>query len=174
MAFSSHSAANYEVQAPLRIDYAGGKYKITDKYGATISDKWYKYERRARKTFSYKGMTEAACKACVDAMNARYTRKLMGWTQSGFGFYTSKEMAERNAASRATPDYFQSVAEIGVTRRTVVFDVQVTVDETVVIYLTSAYDVNTALGRAALETEFQKVKYSYLSTYGYDEPGGGS
>ena len=171
MAFSSYSIdTNYEVQVPLRIEYSGGPFVLRDKYGAFISNKWSKYERRARKTFSYKGMTEAAAKSCVDAMNARYTRKFMSWTQSGFDYYSSADAKYTNLGSRANPDYFQNVAEINVTRRTVVFDVQVTVDETIVMYLKTKLDVNNATDRIELERQFKLAKNSYLATYEYDEP----
>lgn len=179
MAFSSHSFTNYEVTVPLAIEYsretvhpAGGNYGSVPQY---------KYTRRVTKTYRYKGMTEAALKACIAAKRRQYCRRFMAWTLVGGDWKSSYELENYSALhggleapAAPAPDYFEQVAAFQVSREVVVFHLEIAVDESVVMYHSQEYDLNTDAGIAALEARFVNtdtpVSYiAYKSPYSYDE-----
>lgn len=179
MAFTNHSFANYEVAVPLSFEYsretvhpAGGDYGDLPQY---------RYTRRATKTYRYKGMTEAALKACLAAKRRQYCRRFMAWTLVGGNWISPYELDNYSsihggleAPAIAAPDYFEQVASFSVSRDVVVYHLEIAVDETVVMYHSQEYDPNTEAGIAALEARFVNtqapVSYiAYKSPYGYDE-----
>lgn len=77
---TSHSAANRVVDSALVVTYSvswqGGSWQQTSSMGITVAsyDHMFEFRRRARKSYRYVGMTEAAANACKGAMIEKYTR----------------------------------------------------------------------------------------------------
>lgn len=161
MAFANWGSHNYEVEVPLSIEYSRAPIEVAA--GSYSSTPQYCYSRRARKTYRYKGMTEAAVKECLVAKRMQYTRRFFSWRRQ---FYTMIQQPSSN-------DYYEQVAAFTVTRNTVVFDLRIEVDEVVNIYSTTSYDLLTSQGRDALEAQFmrQSAPLSWVWKFKYDEPG---
>jgi hypothetical protein len=161
MAFSNYGTHNYEVVVPLSLDYASAPIEVAA--GSYSSTPQLCHSRHATKTYKFKGMTEAAVKSCLADKRAQYTRRFCTWTRNW------TRMVKQSSSS----DYYDQVATFNVTRRgdAPVFDLQITVDETVCIYSTTSYDLLTAAGRASLEAQFQRSDLSWVWKYKYDEPG---
>ena len=77
---TSHSSANRVVDSALVVTYSvsrvSGYWEQQSSMGITVAshDHMWEYHRRARKSYRYVGMTEAAAKTCKDAMTSLYTR----------------------------------------------------------------------------------------------------
>ena len=70
-------------------------------------------------------------------------------------------------------DYFEQVATFSVSRREIVYDLTITVDETVFFYSTKDLSPYTEEGCGFIEALFQQMAVqpeSWVSTYKYDEP----
>lgn len=99
----------------------------------------------------------------------------MGWKMLHNGWKNKHYYKNFGMVSSAPPDYFEQVATFNVIRNGAApsFDVQITVDETVNIYLTQSYDMMNSTDLAALEARFQnsstETNCCYVSTYNYDE-----
>lgn len=161
MAFANWGAHNYEVEVPLSIEYSRSVVEAAT--GSYSTQPQYCYTRRARKTYRYKGMTEAAVKECLVAKRAQYTRRFAGWRRQ----FTRMVQLPRSG------DYYDQVAAFTVNRNTVVFDLRIEIDELVNIYSLTNYDLMSANGRDALEAQFQRssAPLCYVYQYRYDEPG---
>ena len=163
MAFETHSFANYETLVPLSLEY--GRGVATPPSGSWSSSVIYKYSRRATKTYIYRGLSEAAVKKCLAEKRRQYTRRFVAWRWQGASMV-------RDSMSK---DYFEQVATFNVSKREVVYDLQITVDETVYIYSTKDLSPVTEQGCKHIEALFNSpgtIKQTWVPTYSYDEPGG--
>ena len=158
MAFDKWGRFNRETSVPLSIEYSKEPV-ATSTFGNTTS--WFRYVRRATKSYSFKGMTEAAVKACLAEKRRQYARRMVSWQR-----YNTIPRA-----LSARYDRFVNVAALNVVRREVVYDLQITVDETVEIYLNRDFDLNTESGCKFLENNFMRRTpcESYVWSYDYDE-----
>ena len=163
MAFESHGFRNYETLVPLSVEYA--REVATPPAGSWSSDVTFKYSRRATKTYVYRGMTEAAAKRCLAEKRRQYMRRFVAWRWQGAS-------VKRDSSAN---DYYEQVATFNVSKREVVYDVQITVDETVYIYSTRDYSPVTEAGCKYIERLFNSpgtLHETWVPTYSYDEPGG--
>ena len=163
MAFENHSFANYETLVPLSLEY--GKEVAAPPYGSWSSTATYKYTRRATKTYVFRGMSEAAAKKCLAEKRRQYMRRFVAWRWQGAG------MVRDDLAK----DYYEQVAQFNVSKREVVYDVQITIDETVCMYSTKDLSPITEQGCRQIEGLFNTpgtVRQTWVPTYSYDEPGG--
>lgn len=163
MAFNTHSFVNYETLVPLTVDYS--REVVPFPPGTWSSAVTYKYIRRATKTYVYRGLTEAATKACITEKRLQYMRRMVAWRWVN-GAMTRDSMSN---------DYYEQVAQFNVIKREVVFDVQITVDESVFLYSTRDLSPVTVAGRRYIEGQFNNpgtIKQTWVPTYSYDEPGG--
>lgn len=160
MAFDNWGAHNTETISPLVVDY--GRSTV----GSAGTTTQYRYSRHAQKTYVIKGLTEAAVKACLAEKKRQYNRKFAAWRKGTNLIYTRAAIAL---------DYYAQVATFNVVRREVVYDLQITVDETALLYLNNKeYDPMTEEGCGLIEGAFQLAGQppdSYVSTWRYDEPG---
>lgn len=159
MAFTTHSFANYETLVPLALEYSR---EVFSSIGLDVT---YKYIRRATKTYVFRGMTEAAAKRCLEEKRRQYMRRFVAWN-----FINGNAM--RDSMSK---DYYEQVAQFNVTKREVVYDVQITVDETVFMYSKKDFSPLTEAGCKYIEAMFNIpgiIKQTWVPTYSYDEPGG--
>ena len=162
MAFENHSFANYETLVPLSLEYS--KEVATPPSGSWSSSVTFKYSRRATKTYIYRGLSEAAAKKCLAEKRRQYMRRFVAWRWQG-------GTAVRDSMSK---DYYEQVAQFNVSKREVVYDVQITVDETVCIYSTKDFSPITEQGCKYIESLFNlpgTIKQTWVPTYSYDEPG---
>jgi len=160
MAFSTYGSHNYEVVVPFSLEYSSEPLQAAA--GAT-GTQYYRYSRHAKKTYRFKGMTEAAVQQCLVEKRAQYTRRFCAWRRNWTVMI--KESSYR--------DYYAPVATFNVVRNGVapVFDLQITVDEVVNIYTSTVYDLLTDAGRTQLEAQFQRHDLAWVWKYKYDEPG---
>ena len=140
MAFDTWGKFNRETSVPLTVEYTKEPFR-TGTNGVPYS---YKYTRHVTKSFTYKGLSAAAAKACAGEMRRKYTRPFVEWHHG----------VVQSTPGNAQTDRYQSVAAVNVVRREVVFDVQVTVDETVEIYIRNDYDIRKDGDCKRLENEF--------------------
>ena len=82
MAFESHGFHNYETIVPLSLEYS--RTPVSYPAGKWASDQWYRYTRRATKTYIYRGMSEAALKKCLAEKRSQYMRRFISWKWRGF------------------------------------------------------------------------------------------
>ena len=141
MAFEKWGKFNRETSVPLTFEYTREAVTFNPSSGYPIT---FKYTRRATKSFVYKGMSEAVAKACASAMRRRYTRRFVVWFQRDAYYYP------RNTHY----DKWVPVANVNVVKREVVYDVQVTIDESVSIYMTERYDIGNERSENMLERQF--------------------
>ena len=171
MALSTYSRVNYEVEVPLSREYS--RETVHPAGGTYGSEPQYKYTRRTRKTYRFKGMSSAAATECADAKRRQYCRRFMGWKMMGHNWRPPSYFSKYGMLQSSPPDYWQQVAEVNVIRTGAasVFDVQITIDESVVIYGTWDYDINTAIGCDNCEARFRHATQpvSYVNSYDYDE-----
>jgi hypothetical protein len=169
MALSTYGITNHEVEVPLSIEYS--RETIHPAGGVYGSVPQYKYTRRASKTYRFKGMTAAAAQACLNAKRALYNRRFMGWGLVGVDWRPPSWFRKYYRVPPA--DYHVQVATFNVVRNGAapVFDVQIAVDESVVIYGEWDFDVSTSTGCADCELCFTSSErpVSYVSSYDYDE-----
>ena len=72
-------------------------------------------------------------------------------------------------------DYFEQVAQFNVSKREVVYDLQIVVDETVHLYSRRNYSPNNEKECQWIEKLFSQpvsMRDSWVRLYSYDEPGG--
>ena len=158
MAFRDWGEQNCEVIVPLSLDYS----RAAIIRGATEQ---FRYTRHATKTYKFKGMDEATVQACLIAKKRQYNRRFCSWSKGTNYIFTQRDSAY---------DYFEQVAEFSVTRREVVYDLQITVDETAIVYDAREFDPLTDAGCASIEGIFQnpgQPPKTYVNTWKYDEPG---
>ena len=163
MAFENHSFENYETLVPLSLEY--GRTAVSPPSGSWSSGTTFRYTRRATKTYVYRGMTESAVKKCLAEKRRQYMRRFVAWRWQGATMV-------RDAMSK---DYYEQVAQFNVSKREVVFDLQITVDETVCMYSTKDLSPVTEAGCRQIEGLFNTsgtIKQTWVPTYSYDEPGG--
>lgn len=163
MAFESHGFHNYETIVPLALEY--GRTAVPYPTGKSGSDTWYRYTRHATKTYVYRGMTESAVKKCLAEKRRQYTRRFIPWKWRGWDMVPC-DMSD---------DYFEQVAQFNVSKREVVYDLQITVDETVHIYSRRNYSPNDEKDCQWIEKMFanpSSMRDSWVRLYSYDEPGG--
>lgn len=175
MALDTYGAFNREIEVPLALDYSREPAPVGTALQTDLR-RQFAYSRRARKTYRFKGMDAATAQACLAEKKRQYTRKFMGWRKQGAEFLNARQLKGRGIYSLAPADYFAQVATFNVHRNSAapVFDVQITVDETVVLYSYNEYDPNTAAGQASIEQLFNKKSgticlWSYVPLYDYDE-----
>jgi hypothetical protein len=160
VAFETWGQFNVETVSPLVIDY--GRSTV----GSAGTAIQYRYSRHAQKAYIIKGLSESAVKACLNAKKRQYNRKFVAWRKGTNWAYSRADMSL---------DYFAQVAVFNVVRREVVYDLQITVDETALMYLNNLeWDPLSEEGRANIESRFQMMGQptdSYVSTWRYDEPG---
>ena len=140
MAFDAWGKINRETSVPLTVEYTKEPFR-SGSNGIPYS---FKYVRHVTKSFTYKGLSEAAAKLCAGEMRRKYTRPFVEWHHG----------VVQSTPGNAQTDRYQSVAAVNVVRREVVFDVQVTVDETVEIYIRNDYDIRKDGDCKRLENEF--------------------
>ena len=162
MAFDSWGKFNRETSVPLTVEYTKEPFR-TGTNGVPYS---YKYTRHVTKSFTYKGLSVAAAKACAGEMRRKYTRPFVEWTHGLTTSIPKSEMADR----------YRSVAAVNVVRREVVFDVQVTVDESIEIYIRNSYDIRKEGDCKRLENEFLHGRWGsvwytriHRAAFDYDE-----
>lgn len=158
MAFTSWGTFNCEVISPLALDYS----RATIIKGSTSQ---WRYTRHATKTYLFKGMDEATLQACLIAKKRQYNRRFASWHKGTNFIYTQRD---------SSYDYFEQVAQFSATRREVVYDLQIAVDETAIVYDNREFDPETDAGCASIESLFQipgQPPRSYVSTWKYDEKG---
>ena len=163
MAFENHSFANYETLVPLSLEYS--KEAVSPPSGSWSSDVTFKYSRRATKTYVFRGMSESAAQKCLAEKRRQYMRRFVAWRWQGATMV-------RDSMSK---DYYEQVAQFNVSKREVVYDVQITVDETVCMYSTKDFNPVTEQGCKHIEGLFNSpgtIKQTWVPTYSYDEPGG--
>ena len=163
MAFESHGFHNYETIVPLSLEYS--RTPVSYPAGKWASDPWYRYTRRATKTYIYRGMSEAALKKCLAEKRSQYMRRFISWKWQGFDMEPC-DMGE---------DYFEQVAQFNVSKREVVYDLQIVVDETVHLYSRRNYSPNNEKECQWIEKLFSQpvsMRDSWVRLYSYDEPGG--
>ena len=188
MALNLYGTTNYELKVPLTIDYsretAVRKYPAQPTYGVQ-----YRYMRHVSKTYAFKGMDEKTTKACAQAKQLQYTRKLMEWTFYALYYRSPWEMHYCIENWREPPPYTKPMASLNINRpsEAPVFDVEITINETVAVYSLNDFDPSTAQGVAKIEELFMDqtvdsydnpivgdrytVPYyhSYVHLYDYDE-----
>lgn len=104
MALNLYGKTNYELVVPFTIDY-GRTTAITANVYQTNLEAQYRYTRHVTKSYKFKGMTEAAVKACVQAKRAQYTRRFMQWTNY-INYYRSPwELHNTSESWREPPPY---------------------------------------------------------------------
>ena len=193
MALNLYGKTNYEVKVPLALTYSREVGRGPDIYQPSIATQW-RYIRHATKTYVFKGMTEKATKQCLTAKRQQYMRPFMYWqpwsetTGTGY-FHNSDEYNSAGYSYRNKPPYYEQVAQFNVTRVSdaPVFELQITVNETIALYSTRDYDINTLSSLTDIENLFatQTItpvnmrlagdttggpRYnSYLYQYSYDE-----
>ena len=96
----------------------------------------------------------------------KYTRPFVEWIHGVTTSNPKSEMADR----------YRSVAAVNVVRREVVFDVQVTVDESIEIYIRNSYDIRKESECKRLENEFLHGRWGsvwytriHRAAFDYDE-----
>jgi hypothetical protein len=188
MALNLYGKTNYEVETPLTIEYSRTAVVLKPASGSDITTQ-FQYVRHATKTYSYKGMTEQALKACMSAKQLMYTRRFMEWRFFARYWRCPFELNQAPESYLEPPPYMKCVATFNVQRTSdaPVYDLQIIVDETVTLYDTEDYAPNTASGIQHIEalfttqtpytgprpiwTNYQGVLYykSYAYEYDYDE-----
>ena len=169
MALSTYGKINYEVEVPLSREYL--RETVHPSGGVYGSVPLYKYTRRTRKTYRFKGMTAETAQSCLNEKRAQYNRRFMGWGLVGVDWRPPSWFRRYN---RTPPsDYHEQVATFNVVRagEAPVFDVQITLDEEVAIYGDWDFDVSTSVGCADCEACFASIDspVSYINSYDYDE-----
>ena len=173
MALSTYGATNYEVEVPFSIEYTKDTvHPANGLYG--FNGQW-RYGRRVQKTYKFKGMDAATTQACLTAKKKQYVRKFMGWKMLGNNWRNIGYYEKYGMLASAPEDYFQQVATFNVTRNgdAPSFDVQITIDETVYLYFSTDYSLQSSTDVALIEALFQRAtaanRLCYVSTYDYDE-----
>lgn len=179
MAFDSYGDFNKRTDVPLYVTYQAEQVTAaTGQYGRGgyyQNQNWWKLSRRARKTYSYVGLTKEAAKRCAEEKMKLYTRPFSYWGQSayhgGSWCIRTRESYGNNLKSWYLGDkYFAPVADISISRNGVVYNVQITVDEVIVIYRLLA-PLSVPLNTSTLEKYFREPGATGLTTesWGYDE-----
>ena len=161
MAFETFGPENCETLVPLALQYS--RQVVKPPAGTATTATIFRYSRYATKTYCFKGMSEAAVKRCLSEKRRQYMRRFVAWSWSG---------ASRVRGS-LTDDYYEQVATFNVSKREVVYDLTITVDETVFVYSTKDFSPLTEEGCGYIEGLFQAMAIqpeSWVSTYKYDEP----
>ncbi len=185
MALNLYGRTNYETVVPLSVEYAR-------EAAVAVSgmDTQWRYTRHATKTYKFKGLTEAAAKACLADKRRQYTRRFMAWQQYSYYFRSPTQAQYATGMTEPSP-YMDQVAQFSVSRDgdAPVYTVQIAIDETVAVYSTRDYDPSTASGCASIEALFATmiadpqaecdlsgatilgVRYyhAYVHEYSYDE-----
>ena len=193
MALNLYGKTNYEVDVPFSIAYSREPAMQKSQRYPTQPTQW-RYTRKATKTYNFKGMTEIACKACLDEKQRQYMRLFMPWkrlTTSYSDYYHCPDEYHFSPFGYLEEDpYRQQVAQFNVSRTSdaPVFDLQITVDETIALFSTYDYDPGTLSGCQHIEQLFstqtltpadERIQgdqsqggpryLSYLYQYDYDE-----
>lgn len=194
MALNLYGETNYEVQVPFSVEYSREPAITKDIYQPNRVTQW-KYTRNAQKTYKFKGMTEDATKQCLTAKRYQYNRRFMPWVRfrgsvTEYGYYhCPDEYRQAGYDYMAKDPYYAQVAQFNVSRNgdAPVYDLQITVNETIALYSTRDYDPNVLSNITNIETLFadqtvtpvdQRInsqdrggpRYnSYLYEYKYDE-----
>lgn len=147
MAFDKWGKFNCEILVPETITYT----RDISIWGDPVPLE-FKYTRHLTKSFVYKGMTEAAAQDCASAMRRRYTRPIVTWYKSA--------NSNRHYPRGGSCDQYVLMANVNITKRDVVYDVQVTLDEPIVIYLAEEYTPTSLIrGYELLESKFKSSQY---------------
>lgn len=162
MAFENWGKFNRETSVPLTVEYTKEPFRA----GSSGIPYRYKYTRHVTKSFTYKGLSEAAAKSCAGEMRRKYTRPFVSWVHGA-----------TNSTPRPTAyDQYLPVVAVNVVRREVVFDVQVTVDEIIEIYINNNYDIRKDSECKRLENEFLHGRHGsnwytriHRTAFDYDE-----
>lgn len=139
MAFSSYGDFNKRTDVPLTITYSffeDNPNLLLSEYQQGFMRTWWRITRRARKTYTYVGLTKEAARKCAEEKTRMYTRPFVFW-----GFINGRwGMRYHNSFIKTRPvwanadKYLDLVASITITRNGPVYNVQIDVDESVVIY----------------------------------------
>ena len=123
----------------------------TARYDSTSqSAPYWEYTRLRTKSYRYVGLTDAACDACVSAMQSLYNRRMYNWKWDGSRWAQDKS---------TTGTYSTHVAQITPRREDGgTWTVQVDVDEMVYLYL----------NYAASETQLPLLFANAGLDFGYD------
>jgi hypothetical protein len=141
MAFDTFDNRNKITAVPLYFTYSlehdADQYKYSQFSLGMGPLAWWKISRRARKTYSYVGLTASAAQRCAAEKARQYTRPFAHWCWSAGEWslrYQGKAANRRNLLWQQADKYFESVANINVTHSGPVYEVQITVDEEIIIY----------------------------------------
>lgn len=188
MALNLYGKTNYEIEVPLTFNYSRKAIVMPVSTQSTFKVQ-YMYTRHATKTYSFKGMTEAALQACLNEKQLLYTRRFMQWTFYAQYWRSPFEIHMSQQYYLEPPPYTDQVASFNVTRTSdaPVFDLQIDVNETTILYDTEDYMPNalsgvqhieqlfttqtTYTGSIPLWDDYRSVPYykSYAYEYTYDE-----
>ena len=178
MSLNLYGKTNYEVEVPLSVMYAREAAVQADIWQPTRETQW-RYTRRARKTYSFKGMTEAAVKACLEAKRQQYNRRFMYWTihdqHSNPYYHNADEYSAAGYSGRVKAPYYDLVAQFDVTRTSDarVFNIRITVDETIALYSVRDYDPNDPTKLDDIEELFMDQTVTLLPQRFADDTTGG-
>lgn len=156
MALNLYGITNYSIDVPLTIEYAREAVVTPDVINPHI-DTQFRYTRHATKSYKYKGMTEEAARQCLIDKRIQYARPFMYWTVYGLYYRYPEQYQSSGRPYLAKPPYVEQVAQFNMTRAgdAPVYDLGITVDETVALYSTRDYDPNTLSAQTQLKTMFE-------------------
>lgn len=78
MALNLYGKTNYEVVQPLSFEY-NRTVAVLQYSDTTDLVSQYRYTRKATKCYKFKGLSESALSACLEAKKIQYTRRFMEW-----------------------------------------------------------------------------------------------
>lgn len=152
MALNLYGETNYELIEPLSFSY--NRTVAIQAYSETADlVSQYRYTRKATKTYKFKGLSEKALSACLTAKTIQYTRRFMEWRFYAQYWRNPYELYKSPTPRLSPPPYTDLVATFNVSRGAApVYDLQITVNETVAIYDTEKYEPTTLSGVQHIET----------------------
>lgn len=178
MALEYFDNRNKRTDVPLHVSYSHEQIThFNDRYrlhGAPVGGNWWKFTRRAQKTYSYVGLSRSAASRCAEEKNNMYTRPFAHWVEyrnpAGDPMFAMRFRGERAPQIPFTQadKYYRTVATVNVTRGDgELYSVQITVDESIVVYKLFADSKRINLTNAEYSSVFASViKSGY---YKYDE-----
>lgn len=156
MALNLYGKTNYCVDVPYTVEYAREVAVSPDVFNPH-RDTQFRYTRHATKSYKYRGMTEEAARQCLIDKRIQYARPFLYWTQYGAYWRYPEQYESAGRPYLAKPPYVEQVAQFNMTRAgdAPVYDLGITVDETVALYSTRDYDPNTLSAQTYLKTMFE-------------------
>lgn len=174
MAFTTWTNKNKRVEVPLTRTFSREQASTAYNYWGAGKN-WWKISQRTRKVYSYVGLTAEAAAKCLQSMTNYWTRPFSYWGKPAKETATMQPWRRRYMGSFPDAEtsfssgdkYWETVANISITKNNVTYTVRIDVDEIISVYAIMD-DREDKIPRISYEYYFREIML-HKKWFMYDE-----